>query len=174
MPNFNKTPDFLKMAQGLKKDAVRFASVAGVEFFKDSFHKQGFTDTSFQGWPQRKDDVDPGRKILIKSAFLMNSIQVFSASGKQIVFGSDAEYAEIHNSGGTVSIPITPKSKKYFWFMFKATGNTMWKALALTKKGSITVNIPKRQFIGHSKTLMDSLDTWLVNEIEKRFKTHLK
>jgi len=171
MGKINKTPDFLKMAGSLKKDVVRYASLAGVEFFKDSFQKQGFTDTAFQGWPQRKDDADPGRKILIKSAYLMNSIQVFSADQKRIVFGSDAEYADIHNSGGTVSIPITPKSKKYFWFMFKKTGGTMWKALALTKKQSITVTIPKRQFMGHSKTLMDSLDNWLADEIEKRFKT---
>lgn len=171
MSKINDVPDFLKMAQALKKDVIRYASVAGVEFFKDSFQNQGFTDSSFEAWPQRKDDADPGRKILIKSAFLMNSIQVFSADQKRIVFGSDAEYAEIHNNGGTVSIPITKKSKKYFWYMYKATGNDMFKGLALTKKQSITITIPKRQFIGHSDTLMNDLDAWLVNEIEKRFKT---
>lgn len=173
MAQVNKTPDFFKMAQALKKDVVRFASVTGVEFFKDSFHNQGFTHTTLEPWPKRKDDVDPGRKILIKSAFLMQSVQVFSATERQIDFGSDAEYAQLHNEGGTVSIPVTAKSRRYFWVMFKATNNPMWKALALTKKTSLSVTIPKRQFIGDSKALMNELEVWLVQEIEKRFTNYI-
>lgn len=170
MNKINKIPNFLEMAERLKKDAVRFAAVEGVTFFKDSFQNQGFTDASFEAWPQRKDDVDPGRKVLVKSSFLMQSIQVFSKSNERIVYGSDAEYADIHNNGGTVKIPITPKSRKYFWLMFKVTGNGMWKALALTKKQLITITIPKRQFIGESATFMTQLDEWAKNEILKRFK----
>lgn len=170
MNKINYTPDFLKMATTLKKDAVRYASVAGVNFFQDSFQNQGFTDEFFQAWDKRKNDLDPGRKILVKSSFLMQSIQVFDANEKRITFGSDAEHAEIHNNGGTVKINITTKARKYFWFMFKATGAGMWKALALTKKQTITITIPKRQFIGESKTFLNELDTWLISEILKRFK----
>lgn len=170
MSKINKIPDFLGMATQLKKDAVRYAAVEGINFFQDSFYNQGFTDEGFEPWQQRKNDIDPGRKILIKSAFLMQSIQVFDKSEKRIVFGSDAEHAEIHNNGGIVKIPITQKSRKYFWLMFKVTGNSMWKALALTKKESITITIPKRQFIGESATFMRQLDEWVKNEILKRFK----
>ena len=170
MSKINNIPDFLGMATQLKKDAVRYAAVEGVNFFQDSFQNQGFTNQGFEAWPQRKNDVDPGRKILIKSAFLMQSIQVFDKNEKRIVFGSDAEYAGIHNEGGIVKIPITQKSRKYFWVMFKVTGNTMWKALALTKKESITITIPKRQFIGESVTFMNQLDNWIIKEIQKRFK----
>lgn len=170
MNKINKTPDFLGMAQTLKKDLVRYASVEGVKFFVNSFQNQGFTDESYEAWYARKNDVDPGRNILMKSSFLMNSIQVFDANEQRIVFGSDAEYAAIHNDGGVVKIPITTKSRKYFWLMFSATGNTMWKALALTKKQSITITIPKRQFIGESATFRKELDTWILNEILTRFK----
>lgn len=170
MGKINNTPDFLLMSWKLKSDLKRYASVAGVNFFKDSFLNQGFTNEALEPWAQRKNDLDPGRKILIKSAFLMNSIQVFSASKKRIVFGSDAEYAAIHNEGGVVKIPITTKSRKYFWVMFKVTGNSMWKAMALTKKQAITITIPKRQFIGESKTFMNQINEWVINEIQKRFK----
>jgi phage gpG-like protein len=170
MSKINKTPDFMRMADELREDAVRYASVEGVNFFQNSFYNQGWTDEGFEAWQQRANDVDPGRKILIKSAFLSNSIQVFNANKERIVFGSDAEYAEIHNNGGVVSIPITAKSRKYFWFMYMETNNSMWKALALTKKESITITIPKRQFIGESATFMRQLDTWLLNTIKTRFK----
>lgn len=170
MGKINKTPDFLKMATKLKKDVVRFAAVTGVNFFQDSFQNQGFTDEFFEDWEKRKNDLDPGRKVLVKSSFLMNSIQVFDKNEKRITFGSDAEHAEIHNNGGTVKINITQKARKYFWFMFKATGVGMWKAMALTKKQSITITIPKRQFIGESAVLMSDYDSWLKKEILKRFK----
>ena len=42
MNKINKTPNFLVTATQLKKDAVRYATVAGVNFFQDSFIKQGF------------------------------------------------------------------------------------------------------------------------------------
>lgn len=170
MSQINNTPDFLIMATTLKKDVVRYASVAGVNFFKDSFQNQGFTNEAFVPWQKRTNDLDPGRKILVKSSFLMQSIQVFDANNKRIVFGSDADHAEIHNNGGTIKITISDRARKYFWFMFKATGNFMWKAMALTKRDTITIKIPKRQFIGESATFMNELDTWIVQQILKRFK----
>lgn len=158
------------MAALIQKDLVRYAARKGVNFFQDSFYNQGFTDASLEPWEQHKHDIDPTRKILIKSSFLLDSVQVFSKSKERIVFGSDAEYAEIHNNGGTVKISITEKSRKYFWFMYKATGKGMWKALALTKKESLLIKIPKRQFIGESSTLLNQLDDWLVKTIQNRFK----
>jgi hypothetical protein len=170
MSKINTTPNFSRMAKALKKDVVRFASVSGIDFFQSSFDKQGFTDESFEPWEKRQNDLDPGRKILVQSAYLMNSIDVFDASEQRITFASDAEHAEIHNNGGTIRITITDKARRYFWYMFMATKNNMWKALALTKKTSITITIPKRQFMGESKTFMNELDVWFKAEIQKRFK----
>jgi hypothetical protein len=42
--------------------------------------------------------------------------------------------------------------------------------MAISKKDHLTIKIPKRQFIGHSETLMSNLETWFKNEIEQRFK----
>ena len=58
MNKVNNTPDFLKMAKTLKKDIVRYAAVAGVNFFQDSFQNQGFTNEFFEPWDKRKNDLD--------------------------------------------------------------------------------------------------------------------
>lgn len=170
MSKINKIPDFEGMSRKLQSDLVRYAAVEGVNFFQDSFYNQGFTDVAYEAWQGRKNNVDPGRKILIQSSFLLNSVQVFSKSRKRIVFGSDADHAEIHNNGGTLKIRLTKKSRGYFWYMYKATGKGMWKALALTKKQFLTIKIPKRQFIGESRTFLNQIDTWVINAIQKRFK----
>ena len=115
------------------------------------------------------DILQNTRKILVKSSILLNSIHVIKATTSEIRIGSDQPYADIHNNGGMITIPITEKSRRYFWYMFKVSNNSMWKALALTKKESITMKIPKRQFMGESKKLMDIVQTWVINEIEKRF-----
>ncbi len=168
MAKINPTPDFLAMGQQLIKDIRIVAEKEGVDFFQKSFDDEGFTDVAFMPWAKRADTAD--YKILQRTAFLKNSIQVFDSSNQRIVFGSDAEYAQIHNEGGTVVIPITEKSRKYFWFMYKVTGLGRWKAMALTKKESFTFIMPQRQFIGESQTFMNWLDTELKTMINKRFK----
>ena len=158
MSKVNETPDFLQMADWLIKDASRYAAVTGLNFFKESFQNQGFTDEYFEEWSKRKNDLDPGRKILIRSAFLMNSVQVFNANAEKIEFGSDAEYADLHNNGGDFKITVTQRARKFFWFMYKKTQAPMWKAMALTKKDSFSIKIPARPFVKHSQTLMYEFD----------------
>ncbi len=148
--SINETPDFNAMWQTVKRDIVDIAATEAKHFFEDSFENQGFTDTAFEAWPK----THRGGRILVDTGYLKNSIITFEQSLKRIVIGSDAEYAEIHNNGGT--IPITPKARKFFWWMYRMTGDTKWKYMAL-HKGSHFV-IPKRQFIGESQTLMDKLD----------------
>ena len=81
---------------------------------------------------------------------LFNSINVASSTPERITFEADAPYASIHNEGGILNVPITERSRKYFWFMFKQTGKGMWRAMALTKKTRLTIKIDQRQFMGHS------------------------
>ena len=163
-------PDFLSIATGLKNDMVRYAAVTGLNFFIDSFNKQGFTDTSFEPWSKRNPDTRPGGSLLVKSANLRNSLKVFEKSVEKIVFGTNSIYAKIHNEGGTINMTLTPKARKFFWFMYYATNDNRYKWMALSKKEHLSIKIPKRQFIGESATLMATLQTWTKNEIENRFK----
>lgn len=171
MSRIEKEPDFSRLAHNLLDTARRYAKVTALNFFQDSFYNQGFTNKNFQAWEARKGDIDPGRKVLIKSSALLNSLQVIEKSKRTLEFFSDEEYADIHNNGGTLQIRITEKSRKYFWYMFKRTKQQFWKNMALTKKDRFTVVIPKRQFIGESETLMNNLDQWFLSHIIKTFKT---
>lgn len=169
MATQNTIPDFDTLVRKLLEDAVIFAEVTGINFFKGSFENQGWTDGSFTAWQQRKTGAD-GRSILVQSHNLLNSLRVLESSPLRIVFGTSEPYAAIHNNGGTIQIRVTQKAKKFFWYMFKATRQNYWKWMALTKKEHLTIHMPQRKFIGESQTLMQQLDTWIINEIKKRFK----
>ena len=164
-------PDFEGIAAEAIDKARRYAMVYCLNYFKDSFRKQGFTDHSFDAWEKRvSPDYRPGGALLISTSFLLESIKVLSGNKRQIVFGSYAPYAGLHNEGGTVQIKITVKSRKYFWYMFKKTKDEKWKWMALSKKNVITFKMPKRQFIGESAKMMEGLDDWFFEFIVQKFK----
>lgn len=163
-------PDFKKMAESVMKDLPRKASEQARNFFMASFIKEGFTDTSFIPWVKRKDDFS--HKLLSQSFALKNSIKITKADFQtiEITAGQGINYAAIHNEGGKITVRVTPKMRKFFWAMWYKTGVGKWKGLAMTKKENFIINIPKRQFIGTSDTLMKNLDTMFINEIYNYFK----
>lgn len=167
--NKMEEPKFFDIAKELLKKARIYAEVTGTNHFKESFDKGGFTDVSFSPWAKIKNPASPVRPVLLNTSYLRDSVQVFSSNNKEIVFGSDAEYAQIHNEGGTIKITNSKRAKKYFWFMYYQTKNEMWKNMALSKKSHFTITIPKRQFIGESKTLLHDLDDFIKDEIVKAF-----
>lgn len=163
-------PDFEGIARAAIDDSRRYASVYCLNWFKDSFKNQGFTDRSFVPWENRNQpDYRPGGALLVNTSFLLESVKLLSGSKNQLVFGSYALYAEIHNEGGIITFKITAKSRKYFWYMFKKTQDEKWKAMALTKKTVIRFKMPKRQFIGESAKMMDGLNEWFFGYIVKKF-----
>lgn len=167
MSKINEVPDFEAMFKTIVTNAPRVASVMALNFFKGSFANQGFTDAGLIKWDTRKNDNRPGGAVLTSTGNLRDIIVISKVSLKQVILTNAAPYAKIHNDGGTITVTVTPKMKKYFWFMFKATGNSMYKGMALTKKSSLTIKIPQRQFMGDSQTLTNSFDNWMANEIAK-------
>ncbi|MGC4130170.1 MAG: phage virion morphogenesis protein [Bergeyella sp.] len=163
-------PDFRKLSEGVMKDLPKKVSEEACNFFMASFIKEGFTDTSFIPWVKRKDDFT--HKLLQQSLALKASIKIETATLDKIEIsaGNGLKYAAIHNEGGTITIKITPKMRKYFWYMFKKTEDEKWKWMALSKKDVMTVKIPKRQFIGNSETLNQKLDKIFIDTIYKYFK----
>jgi len=121
-------------------------------------------------WVKRKDDLS--HKLLQQSLALKNSINITQAdfTAVEITAGEGINYGAIHNEGGTITVKVTPKMKKFFWAMYKKTGVEKWKFLALTKKENFIIKIPKRQFIGHSETLMNSLDKMFIDTIYNYFR----
>jgi phage gpG-like protein len=163
-----QAPNFNSISHELLEDLVTYASVTGLNFFKESFEKQGFTNEAFEAWVSRATGAD-GRGILMSTAHLRDSNVILERSIRQIVYANTATYAFIHNNGGVISIRVTERARKYFWYMYYATKQVKWRYMALTKKDRLTITIPKRQFLGESATLMRDIDQWAGSEIVRRF-----
>ena len=163
------TPDFRKLAEEVMKDLPKKAGEKALQFFLASFIKQGFTDTSFIPWVKRKDDLS--HKLLNQSYALKASGKIDKADLTEVTisFGEGLNYAAIHNEGGTITVKVSAKMKRFFWYMYKKTQNEKWKWMALTKKETLTIKIPKRQFIGESETLMNNLDKMFIDRIKQYF-----
>ena len=109
-------PDFFKELSTLVEDAHRYAKVAGVNFFKQNFRRQGFLDTSLIPWAKRSLTIGSDRGVLIQSGKLRDSIHAVSRGIDRITFQTDPlAYAKIHNEGGY--IVVTERMKRYFWYL---------------------------------------------------------
>ena len=114
-----------------------------VDFFKEGFQEEGFTDTSIDKW-QEVNRRKPGykgkghrtNKILTGGKDLGESIEWKDSAPGEVIIYSDKEYAAAHNEGTT------------------------------TAGRNRSVTIPKRQFMGHSH----ELDKQITAEIDKKMK----
>ncbi len=124
---------------------------------------------------------------------LLSSINYTPGVAKVTIF-NDVVYAPIHNEGGTVHPKITPKMRRFAWAKYyelkggsnggvkprkgqrkgssgASSGQAVpeeaekWKRLALTKKETLTVNIPQRRFMGPSAELDARISEYVENEI---------
>lgn len=168
MAEINQHPDFEKMGKELLKQLPKDVAQMALSHFKGSFRKQGFTDYGFVAWAQRKDPT--GHKILFKTRRLMTSLKVVSQTIERIEISTEEPYAAIHNNGGKINVRVTDRMRKFFWAMYKKTGQSKWKWMALTKKRRLAIRIPQRKFIGNSHVLNHNIDTKIENIILKTFK----
>lgn len=146
------------MAKYIRSDAPRIVGKMGVDHFKENFDKEGFVNNGLHPWPARK--VETGRKILTgESRELQDSIDYKADLGKTS-WGTDVVYGPVHNRGGrTKAHVIKPRSRKALKFMTK-NGNLVRRRV--NHPGS---TIPQRQFIGHSKELIDKLGQRIERDI---------
>lgn len=132
MANNYEIPDFNQIALDLRNIASRYAASESVKFFKESFVKQGWTDSSFQAWAKSKSPL-AGKRTLYQNGTLMQSLKKSSATIDMIVVEADSNYAEIHNDGGLIT--VTEKMKKFWWAKYievsgikkSDNGSTDWK-----------------------------------------------
>lgn len=186
MDKTNQIPDFRKLTHEIVNARARVAGVEAVKFFNENFVKEGFVDRSFSPWPRR---VSPfgNTKLLLGAGKLARSVRPQTISPQSVIIISDTPYSSIHNDGGT--IVVTEQMKKYWWVQYynlsrkiKKTSRgrisqskpnqagskkaAFCKAMALMKTGT-KIKIPKRQFMGHSETLMSNLDKWVATQISQ-------
>jgi phage gpG-like protein len=172
---FNEKIFFVKL-QKLKNLLDSVPSIVGQEaenFFKDRFHEQGWRDGQLDKWPRKK--VDNGYPILRSKnpRGLVDTIvwEVLSDHQVKITAGNPRKpYARIHNEGGVIIVPITPRMKAFFWAMaYKArrAEKEKWKAMALSKKNTFAIPIPKRQYMGKSQDLETNIIRTITNALNR-------
>ncbi len=151
-------PDFSKTRTAISdvfSNLPTWAGNAALNFYKDSWRRQGFIDTSFKRWPKRKKEGgSKDRAILVKSGQLRRSLRLRVGTTWFEVY-SEVPYAKAHNEGATITQTVTPRQRRYFWAMHykaKKVGKSdeagQWRAMALSE--TITIKIPRRQFMGQS------------------------
>jgi phage gpG-like protein len=104
--------NFKQVIRKLTRDRSfpRRLGTLAVNHFKQSFRDEGFTDGSLKKWRKRKNNVDAGRAVLVKSGDLRRSIKIKRASFKSIIVGTTGiPYATIHNEGGSTRFAKMPK-----------------------------------------------------------------
>ena len=140
----------------LKKDLL--------DNFDKNFSRGGFFGKT---WRKRRDGT---ATHLNNTGTLRRSISA-KVHGHSLTFTSSTPYSAIHNEGGIIVTKMTPKMKKYFWAMFKKTGLTKYKHMALVKPGSeIKIPIPRRQFLGEYPGLDKTIDRAARRNIEAELK----
>ncbi len=170
-------PDFEKLAQKLINEAKTISAVEAKRFFQDTFRKKGFTDTAFEEWEETTNPFK-GSGTMYKGGHLMGSIRRNDAefSKNRVIIESNTRYSKINNEGGHIT--VTPRMKKFFWIKYaeiaqvpKVGDKYLWskakrpnhpkavfcKSMALLETGA-KIKIPKRQFMGHSTTMMQQIE----------------
>ena len=172
--------DFLKLLTKNRQkleDACRRTiplkvSVTMEQHTQDNFRAGGYVDGGVHPWKstmrqQYANDADRlYTPLLSRQQNLYKGTHHRYEPYKSVVY-NDVPYASIHNEGG--SITVTARMKKYFWARYKETGAEMYKFLALKRVGS-SIIIPRRQFIGESRELMQKISKLVENELTKILK----
>lgn len=161
--------------------------------YRGNFDRGGFMNNGNHPWKttkrQQSGKESAGAKygpLLSGRAHLKSSV-IGTHSPYRAKVINDVIYAWIHNYGGTNEVhpAVTPKMRRFAWAKFYELGGSTkktedgqkqpenkaaekWKALALTKKEKLTieVTIPQRQFIGRSAELESGIWDDLDKELE--------
>ena len=84
------------------------------------------------------------RSVGFKMDMAGENYQLLIGTGVGTAAGSKSaeKYASIQDKGGTTHPTVTPKMRKWAWYMFRKYGEDKFKGIALTKKQKLTVRIP--------------------------------
>ena len=163
---------------------LRDISVELTDEFDQNFERKAFFTDS---WKPTKMQQRNG-SLMLRTGALRQSIAkpTLNGLGKTIKWSSNLPYADIHNSGGEIT--VTTKMKKYFWYRYmQMVGKSKSKIvsdealytrnLACMKVGS-KIKIPKRQFIGDHPVVKSRVDQvtreWVQNDLRNSLTNHLK
>jgi phage gpG-like protein len=145
------------------------AANEAVNWSKDRILKSNWIDRSPESYPPRstKAKRNIGRKLLFDTGFLFRSIRKFSQGATGFTYGSDADYAAVHNWGLIVNrharseLIIRNRGRRGRF----RKGTTRGRGFTFSAGAS---KMPKRQFLGNSAHLRALLAQRMRVEIIRR------
>ena len=154
-----------------------------VNFFKERFRAQAWTDQAASPWAARKPGSkrNKGRAILISSGRLRNSIAIINTTANSVTVGTSVPYAEIHNEGFDGAEQVSGFTRKKFKKskVFSIALNKSGKHRSSTvtnisgesevKPFTREMHMPQRRFIGDSQLLRHKLEQLITKTINKIF-----
>lgn len=158
----------------LQKAIQRLPTEVGAEavkFFKKGFNLQGFQgDSGLDMWDERKKPIK-GRKILHgKGTGNLKRGIVKKVMGRIVIItveGIAEAYADIHNFGGIIKVPykVGPKTRQNSYAK-KPKIPFVIPNIKASGKSHYEINMPRRQFIGHSKQLDKLLKEYVIRRLK--------
>lgn len=171
----NKAQQIKRFTQELST-LNREIAIEAINFFKESFDNQGFTDSTLVPWRRTKSGKQnrfgqTSSGILIQTGALKDSFD-YRINGAIITILNSKEYAAIHNEGGTISHPggtsFYPKGNEaIFVSKRKAAELKALRGLKLPKTKPHKIPIPRRKFIGTSKVLNQRIERLIIRKFLK-------
>lgn len=179
----------------MRREMPVIAGRMAKDHFQDNFRQGGFVNGGLQPWPKAKR-LSSGRTdaagnygtLLSERKVLFKSIK-YIPTDYRVKISNDVIYAPVHNWGGTVTVTVTDRMRRFAWAKYreasgepkksagkkarkKAAGKQtlnqqaqMWKGLALTKKKKLSIRIPQRQFLGESEELNEKIEKKMAEKI---------
>lgn len=152
------------------------------DHYQDNFRKGGFVNRGLQKWPTTKRQLSGSASAAASYNPLLSGRNHLFGSVKyvpgdyRVTVSNDLPYAAVHNQGGTVRPTVTPKMRRFAWYMYYKSSKgqkaqsvspqaEFWRNLALTRKTRLSVKIPKRQFIGESAELKQRINEKIEHEL---------
>ncbi len=149
---------------------------------QENFRLGGFQNGALERWPDTKRQstgrgADARRGPLLSSRKVLYNGTGYTPGNGSVTIYNNVVYAGIHNTGGETHPRVTPKMRRYAWARYYEEGGgqkkkgrssgqaDFWKGLALTKKKTLNIKIPKRQFMGPSKTIDAALQTMIATDL---------
>lgn len=147
-----------------------------------NFRLGGFQNGALEKWPETKRQssgggADARRGPLLSSRKVLYNGTGYTPGNGSVTIYNNVIYAGIHNEGGETNPRVTQKMRRYAWARYYAEEGgkakkgrssdqaDFWKGLALTKKKTLNIKIPKRQFMGPSKTIDATLQTMITTDL---------
>jgi len=150
-----------RAAQFINERGTRIIEVEGINFMQENFENEGFTDGGVQKWKPRKTTDKQGRDLTryrTNRRGRAGSLTKFGQKnqGRALLTGHDTGGNKLRHSFKT----RRDKSKVVFY--------THKKYAKRHNEG--LDGMPKRQFIGNSKTLEKNIEKQLTFHLDKIFK----